>query len=39
MFLLLYLVLINSHENLRGRGGEGGGVEDTPDLQSSEAAL
>ena len=36
MFLLLYLVLINSHENLRGRGG---GVEGTLDLQSSEAAL
>ena len=25
MFLLSYLVLINSHENLRGRGGEAGG--------------
>ena len=24
MFLLSYLVLINSHENLRGRGGGGG---------------
>ena len=25
MFLLSYLVLINSHGNLRGRGGGGGG--------------
>ena len=25
MFLLSYLVLINSHENLRGREGGGGG--------------
>ena len=35
MFLLSYLVLINSHENLRGRGR----LEGTLDLQSSEAAL
>ena len=37
MFLLSYLVLFNSHENLRGRGG--GRLEGTLDLQSSEAAL
>ena len=36
MFLLSYLVLINSHENLRGRGGR---LEGTLDQQSSEAAL
>ena len=34
MFLLSYLVLINSHENLRG-----GRLEGTLDLQSTEAAL
>ena len=41
MFLLSYLVLINSHENLRGKGGGGGGgrLEGTLDLQSSEVAL
>ena len=37
MFLLSYLVLINSHENLRGRGG--GRLEGTRGVQSSEAAL
>ena len=26
MLLLSYLVLINSHENLRGRGGGGGAI-------------
>ena len=41
MSLLSYLVLINSHENLRRGGGGGGGgrLEGTLDLQSSEAAL
>ena len=40
MFLLSYLVLFNSHENLRGGGGGGEGrLEGTLDLQSSEAAL
>ena len=38
MFLLSYLVFINSHENLRAKGGGGGGgrLEGTLDLQSSE---
>ena len=35
VFLLSYLVFINSHENLRGRGR----LEGTLDLQSSEDAL
>ena len=37
MFLLSYLVLIDSHVNLRGEEGAGG--YGTLDLQSSKAAL